>query len=598
MAKPANPTDIARETIKQLASRRLPPTPENYRRVYLEIAEVAPEDINDAERALIEAFQAAGRANPTLAPTAKLIIQAIEQRDWSKLGEHLESLAQHRSGGQGGWAELVRELLRQWDLKQRGLTTPRKREALERVLINFGKNSDELLVKLRGLVNAWSQGAADQAALDGRAGQPPEERPAPTPEERVGAPVGPLVSSAEMPGLLAELLSQALRNGVMPRIAHFPELAQRAEQLAEQARGATDVEAFNQFARDIRQFWIELELRADADKEVLDGLMRLLRLLIDNITELLLDDQWLRGQLKIVEEIIANPLSPRVLNEAEQRLKEVIFKQGTLKHSLNEAKATLKHLVTVFIERIGEMSDNTGEYHQKIEHYAEVLSRTEDLPTINAILQDLIADTKALHLDMVRSHEDLMQARRQAEEAEARIRALEAELGEVSELVYQDHLTGTLNRRGMEEAFVREFARAERNGTPLSVALMDIDHFKKLNDTYGHEAGDQALVHLANVVREILRPSDVVARYGGEEFIIIFPETAPSDGVKIMVRLQRELTKRFFLHNNEKVLITFSAGVAQRQPGETSDALIARADGALYRAKQAGRNRVCGADPV
>jgi diguanylate cyclase len=122
--------------------------------------------------------------------------------------------------------------------------------------------------------------------------------------------------------------------------------------------------------------------------------------------------------------------------------------------------------------------------------------------------------------------------------------------------------------------------------------MLDIDYFKRLNDTYGHDAGDEALIHLVRVVKETLRPTDVIARFGGEEFVIILPETGVEEGMKTMTRLQRELTKKFFLHKNEKVLITFSAGIALRQPDEPVDAIIARADLALYKAKAAGRNRV------
>ena len=598
MPKFTNPNDIARETFKQLATQRIAPTPDNYQRIYHEIAETAPEGEGETEKELIKALQTAGRDNPQQAIVLKSIVQTIEQHDWKGLTTHIAALAAQKRMEQTGWADLIRDLIRQWDLKQTGLTTPRKKEALDRVLINFGKNPDELLGKLRSLVKAWSEGSAGSTGIEVEGGDLAEPAPdAPiSPEDRVGAPIGPLVSQDETPGMLVELLSQALLNGVMPRIAQFPELATRAADLASQARAARDINTLNQFSKDIRQFWLELELRADADREVLDGLMRLLRLLINNITELLLDDQWLHGQLTIMQDIMSAPLNPRVIAEAEQRFKEVIFKQGTLKHSLNEAKTTLKNLVSVFITRMGEMSDNTGEYHKKIENYAGELSATEDLPTINKILQDIISDTKNMHLDMVRSHEDLLNARRQADDAEQKMRALETELGQISELIYQDHLTGALNRRGMEEAFVREFARAERAQTPLAVALLDIDHFKKINDTYGHDAGDQALIHLTNVIKEILRPVDVVARFGGEEFLIILPDTSADDGVSIMTRLQRDLTKRFFLHDNTKVLITFSAGVTQRMGTETTEAMIARADAALYRAKQAGRNRVFLAD--
>lgn len=596
MPKLTNPSDIARETFKQLATRRIAPTPENYGRIYHEIAETAPETGSETEKELITALQAAGRDHPQQASVIKNAVQAIEQQDWNALSNHIELLVAQQRSEQTGWADLIRDLIRQWDLKQSGLTTPRKKEALDRVLINFGKNPDEMLGKLRSLVKAWSEGSAGPVGVELEGSEFATPAAPPSPVARVGAPLNPLASADEAPGMLIELLAQALLHGVLPRIAQFPELATRATDLANLARGARDIDTLNRFSKDMRQFWLELELRADADQEVLNGLMRLLRLLIGNITELLQDDQWLRGQLTIMQEIMNAPLNPRVIAEAEQRFKEVVFKQGTLKHSLNEAKTTLKNLVTVFITRMGEMSEHTDEYHKKIENYAGELSATEDLPSINKILQEIISDTKNMHLDMVRSHQDLLHARRQAENAETKMRELETELGEISELIYQDHLTGALNRRGMDEAFVREFARAERAQTPLSIALLDIDHFKKINDSYGHEAGDQALIHLTNVIKEILRPVDAVARFGGEEFVIILPDTSAEEGVNIMTRLQRDLTKRFFLHDNTKVLITYSAGVAQRMEAETTDAMIARADAALYRAKQAGRNRVLLAD--
>lgn len=590
-----NPTDIARETLKQLASRRIAPTPENYQRIYHEIAETPLETSAGIEKELIASIQTIGRTHPQNNATLKSITQALEQRDWKAFTQHFESLIAQKRTEQSGWADLIRDLLKNWDLKQTGLSTPRKKEALERVLINFGKNPDELLNKLRSLVKAWSDGVSGPPDIE--LDQQPELTTSskPIPEMRVGMPVGAMVDATEIPGMLSDLLAKALLHGVMPRIAHFPELANRAGQLAQQARDANGIDQLNQFATDIRQFWIELELRADADQEVLNGLMRLLRLLIENITELLMDDQWLRGQLNIVQDIISHPLTPTVINDAELRIKEVVFKQGTLKHSLNEAKASLKSLVTMFISRIGEMSASTGDFHVKVGNYVEKISQTEDLPTINTVLQDLISDTKNLHMDMIRSHDDLLHARRQAEAAEQKMHALTIELGQVSELIYQDHLTGALNRRGMDEAFKREFARAKRGQTNISIALLDIDHFKKVNDTFGHEVGDQALVHLAKVVQEILRPVDVVARYGGEEFVIILPDTNLDDSVSIMTRLQRDLTKRYFLHENEKLLITFSAGVAQRVGDESAEAIIARADSALYRAKETGRNRVLAA---
>jgi diguanylate cyclase len=126
----------------------------------------------------------------------------------------------------------------------------------------------------------------------------------------------------------------------------------------------------------------------------------------------------------------------------------------------------------------------------------------------------------------------------------------------------------------------------------MSLALLDIDDFKVLNDTHGHMAGDNALVHLAKVIRSTVRPTDVVCRYGGEEFVILLPGTGLQDSIVVVSRLQRELTKRFFLHDNQRLLLTFSAGVAERRGGETREQTIGRADAAMYQAKRSGKNRV------
>jgi diguanylate cyclase len=203
-----------------------------------------------------------------------------------------------------------------------------------------------------------------------------------------------------------------------------------------------------------------------------------------------------------------------------------------------------------------------------------------------------MGDIRTMQTDALRSREDVAAARSQAQAAESKIRELESELEEISEKVREDALTGSLNRRGLDEALTRETARAERYGNALCVSVIDLDNFKKLNDNHGHHAGDEALVHLVKVVKALLRPSDSIGRYGGEEFVILLPETTLEAGKIVIERLQRELTKQFFLANNEKLLITFSAGVAQLRPGESESAVVQRADQAMYQAKQAGKNRV------
>ncbi len=145
----------------------------------------------------------------------------------------------------------------------------------------------------------------------------------------------------------------------------------------------------------------------------------------------------------------------------------------------------------------------------------------------------------------------------------------------------------------MMKAFEGESARVGRQGTPLSVGLLDVDNFKKLNDSLGHQTGDEALKFLSRRVSESLRPHDVVARYGGEEFVVMLPDTPVDEGQQILTRLQRLLSAEFFTHDESKVFITFSAGITQYRLGEAIEAALDRADLALYEAKRTGKNRTC-----
>jgi diguanylate cyclase len=155
-------------------------------------------------------------------------------------------------------------------------------------------------------------------------------------------------------------------------------------------------------------------------------------------------------------------------------------------------------------------------------------------------------------------------------------------------------LTGALNRKGMDEALHREISKLRRASTPLSVAMLDIDNFKTLNDTLGHAVGDAALRHLAVVARDALRPQDTMARYGGEEFIVLLPDTPLERGIDAIARLQKVLAQKPFMNAKDEVRITFSAGVAQVMANEDANSAVKRADEAMYQAKRTGKNRVVG----
>lgn len=174
--------------------------------------------------------------------------------------------------------------------------------------------------------------------------------------------------------------------------------------------------------------------------------------------------------------------------------------------------------------------------------------------------------------------------------AQMRITELEQALAEARDASFTDPLTGALNRRGFEDAFQRELARSRRNGAGLALALIDLDNFKRLNDTQGHQAGDEALIHLVRVLRQAMRPSDVLSRFGGEEFVLLLPDTVLADAEAALCRFQRQLAAQMV--PGREFVLTFSAGVVVQAPGESLEASIQRADAATFAAKRAGKNCV------
>jgi len=157
----------------------------------------------------------------------------------------------------------------------------------------------------------------------------------------------------------------------------------------------------------------------------------------------------------------------------------------------------------------------------------------------------------------------------------------------------RDTLTGALNRRAFDEALAREVARAARHGSPLSLLVIDIDHFKRINDGHGHHVGDHALKSLVACAQTCTRDADTLYRYGGEEFVMLLGETDLVGASLLAERLNRAIRAR--PHDCDGTLLTMTAslGVAQLTEGEAGCALFSRADAALYRAKAEGRDRVC-----
>ena len=582
MTNKHNPSEVARETLRQLALRRSPPTPDNYRALYHEIAGTAAAE-TFPERNLKNLVAGLPRTTPEQLRFARQLEAAIAEASWDGMKATLSELL-NKTAAPPNWSGLFREVLSQLENRHAGLTSAKKRESLDHVLQSSG-SAEVLFARLQSLTRTWAQGAAAGDALtsadDAQAGEA---------NSGAATPSAPSTDTE-----IREMVAHLLENTISVLLPDSPELSDEAHRLAGELRAAGSSTETAGMPLKLKKFNYRLQFVAEDQTELRSGLLHLLRLIIDNISELVSDDQWIQGQVGLLRDLISQPLNLRRLDDVETRLKDLIYKQSSLKKNLNDARDRLKTMLASFVDRLANFATTTGEYHDRIGICAEKISKASDIAEISDVLDMVMQETRTVQLAAQRSRDELTEMRSRVQEAEQEVARLQEELTQASELVRHDPLTGVLNRKGMDEALSREVARTRRRQSALCLAMLDIDNFKRLNDTYGHDIGDAALVHLAQVVRDTLRPQDTLARYGGEEFVIVLTDTHIGDALQVMVRVQRELTRRFFLHRNEKLLITFSCGVAELDPEENPAVALKRADDAMYMAKRAGKNRVVAA---
>lgn len=205
-----------------------------------------------------------------------------------------------------------------------------------------------------------------------------------------------------------------------------------------------------------------------------------------------------------------------------------------------------------------------------------------EVETVHFVLTATILPIMGMLSDQLRAIRSRLHAQRDE---------LEAALARIHELATVDELTQLPNRRHAGELFAHMTRHAERKGSPLTVCMLDLDHFKRINDSFGHSAGDAVLVRFAETASASLRDSDVIARWGGEEFLVLLPDSDARQADLTLMRVREALAGQRLLANAEGGTVTFSAGLAQMRAGESPEQALERADFALYRAKSEGRNR-------
>ena len=286
-----------------------------------------------------------------------------------------------------------------------------------------------------------------------------------------------------------------------------------------------------------------------------------------------------------INAIFRNGDSPSV------NLAEALYNEF-LKSDVNDRMSNVSERMHARIEAVHEAIDTAmttaNAYSGSLQSASGDLERDISAEAMKALADRLLSETRRMQ-DTNRALEQKLEASRDD------IASLQRDLDDVRRESLLDPLTKIANRKSFDDGMEAAIAEARENGTPLCLMIVDIDHFKTFNDTYGHQTGDQVLRLVAMTLKSNIKGKDLAARYGGEEFVAILPSTDIEGAVIVAENIRRAIQAKELLKRstNEKLgRITASFGVAAYQPGDTANMLIERADRCLYAAKHAGRNRV------
>lgn len=266
--------------------------------------------------------------------------------------------------------------------------------------------------------------------------------------------------------------------------------------------------------------------------------------------------------------------------------------RGRLTEEIRDAGRVLDRELSSVSNAIARAHRSQAAYGKTLAGAATRIEAIDDAPALQTIVTGLSTATRR-----VQTENETLEKKLDASTRE--VARLREHLEQVRRDAMTDALTNLANRKAFDEHLAAACESAEAEGGDLVLAVLDIDHFKSFNDTWGHQTGDQVLRYVASVLGRVAQPPRVAARYGGEEFALIFPQESANDVETALEAIRHEIASRSLRRrstNDELGAVTVSSGFACRRPGELASALLERADAALYASKRAGRNRVSSAE--
>jgi diguanylate cyclase len=541
-------------------------------------------DRNEGGREPVGRTPIASPASPKGSSSAQIAKATLLRLAQSRLEPTPENYARAwiEAGGGGrtvdatdqAWTTLLDQLVRGLDRGHKQWTPARKKDSLQRVIDGSRSHPQRLRERLSQLVASWEHDSVDAPIVPGAADDPAH---ATLPKDN-------------WPSLAAELnttVRAALPEGDAKAGSVSRALAEQAVRLrSEGAHGA--------IAREVQTACAEARRVFAQRHHLVDELGKLVQSLAGGLTELAEDESWARGQAEALRaRLDGESLTVRGVRSAVDLLTQTRLHQQRLRGERDRARAALRALVESLSAELDSLGGQTGRFSEALVRSTEELERADSREQMSEALVEMLNASRQVQTEVADASARIAANRSQADTLTARVHELEGQLRRLSDEASTDALTQVANRRGLTQAFEAEAARHARDGSALAVGLIDIDNFKKLNDSLGHAVGDEALKALAAQVRDALRPVDHVARFGGEEFVVLLPATALEEGCEVLTRVQRGMSMGLFMHEGREVFVTFSAGVTAWRVGEPLDAALERADAALYEAKRTGKNRTC-----
>ncbi|MDH5539551.1 MAG: GGDEF domain-containing protein [Rhizobacter sp.] len=593
----------AKLALRRLALDKLEPTPENY--------------------AIAYRLESGGGRPPAVPAEALALVQGLVVRLVGADGdERGRDVCKAMAAGQWGRAEallnrveeagprlaaLIDRLVRGVERGGRQWTSARKKENLQRVLDANRGDPARLQLRLGQMLTRWDADAPDApveieceshgktvAANDGAASLPAK------------AADGAVPGLAGLPALVGSASTAATANQDWSRLTrHLVETVQQALPQSDaagrrliSALAGTAARVHDEGATDALVG--ELVTHCEASSRVIkhrhhlvEMLGKLCHELTASLSELAEDQSWAKGQSEAMRITLEDGITARGVKSVTELLRKTRGRQVQMRAERERARDALKSLINKMLSELGDLGLQTGRFHESVGRYADVIEDAESLDSLTGVMREIVEESRTVQSLVAQTQQRLHDEHAKATDLTLRVSKLEDELHRLSNEVTTDQLTQVANRRGLLSAFERECRQMQRTGGSLSMALLDIDNFKRLNDELGHNAGDEALKSLASSISKSLRPADTVARYGGEEFVVLLPDTPVDDAQAVLTRLQRSLSGGLFMHEQKNVMVTFSAGVTTYRDGERIEEALERADQALFEAKRTGKNRTC-----